>query len=508
MKTLTVELELLDETVVSERNATEGGHRSLDYLPGATLLGHAASRLYASLGPEAAWLVFHSGKVRFGNGLPLAPSGTLARPMPLCWHEDKAGKRAVQNNRIDPVRLNDLLTDTPNETIQPRQLRTGYVCETGEVVRPGKYLRMKTAIDAEEGRAARSQLFGYEAIAVGTRFRAEIHVNDLANNLLDQLKATFNSTLRIGRSRSAQYGRVQASTGSWMEATRPSNGFTGEIRLWLQSDLALANPAGAPTLIPTPESLGLPSGTRYQADRSFLRFRRYTPYNRARSSYDVERQVITQGSVLAYELPNGRTFHPVCIQCGLGLYREAGLGQALVNPALLEGKEALAKIFSQTQAQCGSTPRQSQDNAIPNDPLAHWLVTQGKALDTRKQAQVWAEARIRDLEQRYGQARRYLGLTADQLAGPGRSQWGRIEETAKAAQDLRQTLFYGKNAVCKENDEDWSLRYGPEDHDTYESWLCCCVNEVEAHSDARYRLALLADLARKLVIRLELGDRA
>jgi CRISPR-associated protein Csx10 len=310
MKTLTITLKLLDDTVISERAATQGGHRCLDYIPGANLLGWSATQLYPTLSKHDAWSLFHSGMVRFGNALPLTATGAVGRPMPLCWHENKGGNRAIQDSQIQPGSLMNLLHCEPDADVQPRQLRAGYVSEQGEVVKPNRMLRMKTAIDPDQGRAANAQLFGYEAIVAGTRFQAKLTADDTIDpSLLEKLRTSLCGQIRLGRSRSAQYGGVQALTNSWREET-PTNKPQSNLILWLQSDLALVNEAGSPTLVPEAQLLGLTSGARYQADRSFVRYRRYTPYNQARRSHDVERQVISQGSVLCYALDTLNYFDP------------------------------------------------------------------------------------------------------------------------------------------------------------------------------------------------------
>src|SRR5579885_854668 len=66
MKRKVLRLTLLDDVALSERAASAGPHLGLDYIPGATLLGAAARRLYDSLSRDDAFLAFHSGKVRFG----------------------------------------------------------------------------------------------------------------------------------------------------------------------------------------------------------------------------------------------------------------------------------------------------------------------------------------------------------------------------------------------------------------------------------------------------------
>ncbi len=60
MRAMELELALVDDVVATEYPATEGGHGSLDYLPGAMLLGVAARRLYPTLTRADAFLLFLS----------------------------------------------------------------------------------------------------------------------------------------------------------------------------------------------------------------------------------------------------------------------------------------------------------------------------------------------------------------------------------------------------------------------------------------------------------------
>ena len=43
MNQFAFEIELLDDLVISARSATTGGHQTLDYIPGQTLLGACAA---------------------------------------------------------------------------------------------------------------------------------------------------------------------------------------------------------------------------------------------------------------------------------------------------------------------------------------------------------------------------------------------------------------------------------------------------------------------------------
>jgi hypothetical protein len=47
--------ELLDDIVLSQRTATVGEHKSLDYIPGSVFLGIAASKHYSKINKDDAW---------------------------------------------------------------------------------------------------------------------------------------------------------------------------------------------------------------------------------------------------------------------------------------------------------------------------------------------------------------------------------------------------------------------------------------------------------------------
>ena len=89
MKSATLLLHLADRAVFSKRGATEGEQTTLDYIPGATLLGWAA-RNYSDF--DDAFKLFHSGSVRFSNALPLAGDGTVAYPTPQILMQAKGVK--------------------------------------------------------------------------------------------------------------------------------------------------------------------------------------------------------------------------------------------------------------------------------------------------------------------------------------------------------------------------------------------------------------------------------
>lgn len=118
MRTQGIRITLQEDCVFSAGMATEGGHEGLDRIPGQALLGVAAARLYRELSTEEAYTVFHSGRVRFGDGLP-APDGTPAVPVPLAWHHPKEDDPEDGDGRLIGERLFNFCRGIPGSASPP-----------------------------------------------------------------------------------------------------------------------------------------------------------------------------------------------------------------------------------------------------------------------------------------------------------------------------------------------------------------------------------------------------
>ncbi len=451
MKRIALEIELLEDAVFSARAATEGGHQSLDRIPGSALLGAAAARLYGALG-EAAFTAFHSGRLRFGDGLPATPAGP-AWPVPFCWHHDKLNS-PVEEGRLNPDRLvNFIHTDSLGEEKQPKQLRLGYVARDGAYRTPRASVRLKTAIDPGTGRAATGQLFGYQALHRGQTFLATVEADDdVDESLFQRVCEALQGEVLLGRSRSAEYGRarIRETDAAPIEAgPAPGN---GEAILWLLSDLALADEWGEPVLRPEGEHLGLP-GARVDWCRSFLRTRRYSPWNAARRGYDNERLVLAAGSVLTLTGVDdaARAALAERLEGGLGLHREAGLGRIWLDPPLLRD---VHPAFDDSV----SKPEAVSEPSDPEHPLVAWLTGHSEGWKAE------GEAAAQDFENEYlrliKDARRLQGVGPGEHFGPSRSQWGKVLQTASDTNDadeLYRRLFEGDDAILNEEGEGWSI---------------------------------------------------
>src|SRR5690606_9135887 len=90
---------------------------------------------------------------------------------------------------------------------QPKQLRSGYVTASGHYFSVAKDYELKTAIDAQTGSAAESQLFGYQSIQAGQRFIFTLTLaQGLDADLSHKLQEALTGDVKLGRSRTAQFG--------------------------------------------------------------------------------------------------------------------------------------------------------------------------------------------------------------------------------------------------------------------------------------------------------------
>ncbi|KOR32994.1 hypothetical protein TI05_03770 [Achromatium sp. WMS3] len=314
MKGLELTINLKEDCVFSNRSATVGGHKGLNYIPGSALLGAVAAKLYPQLSKADAFTVFHSGKIRFGNGLPIAATGEIAWPMPMCWHQLKE-QQIEQDGQLLAERIwygNNI----PNHNYrQLQQIRTGYVTASGKLVKPHQKIHIKTAIDPEYGVARETNIFGYQTLTAQQRFVSHITATAAVSDALwYKVQQIFTEPLLLGRSRSAEYGLANStlrelkdpflipnSLDNLNSVTDSTPSDTKQIVLWLLSDLVVLDAYGQPTLTPRPEWMGLPKG-QLNLEQSYVSTRRYSPWNAYRNSHDIERQALSQGSILTFDL--------------------------------------------------------------------------------------------------------------------------------------------------------------------------------------------------------------
>ncbi|HMO50104.1 MAG TPA: hypothetical protein PKE26_05225 [Kiritimatiellia bacterium] len=410
MKSFHLELELQSDVIVSARAATEGQHHSLDYLPGSALLG-AAVATHGQFDER----LFLGNTCRFHDALPMAESGARAVPMPLVFHMYKQPEQDEKN-----ALLNMILEPEPAK--QTQAIRSGYwVPDENFRLSVEKSYRLKSAIDRfQYGRAEQGKIFGYEAIRAGQRFASQIDVDDDNADYVDRIISSWeHDGLKIGRSRSAEYGAIKVTRIDMKPDPLPeANGSL--LILYAESDIVLCR-EGQPVLDPahwTPEQF-VP--LRYLPERSAIKTRRYSVYNSTYQAYTSERQVLSRGSVLVYDA--GTTLQQEELRAyqqsaagGVGLYRQEGLGRLLVNPPFLI--KAPVWLMQQPARRPGCRDKASP----PNNPLARLLVKKSKRRSIEAAAVVQGLALAREWAAVHKQISREIGTDV------GKTQWAALRE--------------------------------------------------------------------------------
>jgi len=333
MKEIFFKAELLDEIVLSQRTATAGDHKSLDYIPGTTILGAMAEKFYTDFGNDKSWIFFNSSKVCFCNAYPLI-NNTRSVPMPLSFHSEKVPV-AEKENEV----LNYVLTKH-EETVQPKQVRSGYVRISDEsrldVYSVNKTSRRRTTVDEKTGSAAKSQLYGYESIDAGQIFVGKILWDNTVEGS-DELKQILDifekgEVLHIGRSKTASYGRVKVSiinvdTGEQKKPTGKN------FSILAVSDLCLRNPkTGRAELQLLPELIGLSNNWKIDSEHTFTRSNTIYQYNGFRRELEIQKTLISKGSVFTFKserdlTPEEVEFISEKLVCGVGTCKGQGYGE-------------------------------------------------------------------------------------------------------------------------------------------------------------------------------------
>ena len=409
-----VDIELLDQVVLSATSATTGGHRSLDYIPGSALMGVAARTLFDSKGDEAAEMLAQ-GKISFGNAYPVIEDA-VGCPLPLSWHYPKGAEWKSDNGGLSKDIHNLAKASDGLNKHQPVQIRDGYFeAEHGYYIPVPKSYSLKTAVsDQEEDyeAAEESELFGYEAIRAGSRFRTRVEVSeDESGETAKLIHDQFHTkTVRLGRSKGTEYGRASCRVRPAEDSS--IEGDPNSLIFLAESDLALVDSNGFPRLQPEPSDFGLAKDWILQESKCFIRTRRYSLWNSKRGGPDMERQVIVKGSVIVFENKQGEEAHQPKTRIGVG--QSEGLGRVLVNPSFLMTECPSFREKEPTPS--AETPGTEDDY---KEPFSQFVT----ARHNEMQLDIQAASIARTWIQKWKQTRSEI------LTRP--TQWGRLDDAAR-----------------------------------------------------------------------------
>lgn len=469
---------LLDPVALPTQAATASRPQTLTYLPGASFLGIAAAKLYDALN-QNAFAAFHSGAIRFEDAFPVQNSGHICLPAPLSLHHPKssaAGGRATAQD----------MRDFAAESFEPnyKQIRGKDVTLDGkaEFYTPPREASMRTAIDFDTGLADEGQLYGYEALSPGQRFRGRIVGDDdmlakITGNSGDFLAKITQALIGehfIGRSRTAEYGRIEITLEDTAWTLPAEAAASGQRYVWLLSDMWLHDACGLPTNRPTSETFGTKS---IDWAHSFVRTRRVAPYNAKWAARGEARDLITRGSVLTLE---GCALSPGLHHFGMG--QERGYGLAFVSA------EPLRELLKHEINPLSRRADAHSAEPVPTQ-FSSWLEGRLERVQAKQRAATGADGDLAALRKHYAAARHLAG----EPVGPGASQWAGL--ATRLSDEISVDTLLGE--ADDRDSKQWGARFksGTEESGTFRGF----VQGILKSEDDPARLRHLAAKARRAI---------
>ena len=427
MKTLTYQCTLLTDIVLNAKSATEGANQTLDFIRENIFLEIPASKLYAELDAHTAWLIFHSGKVRFGDAHLLVNNCRCVKA-PAAMYYPKLGSAAEEcyvYHSLSQPWGSDLREK------QLKQLRNGFYAFTskGDAIeaRAEKVFMVKSAYDRERRCSKDNCMFGYEALCAGSEMAFTVEIDDdVEDKVYPMIEQALIGNKHLGRSRTAQYGLVSIKPCAFEEAGTCDKPVGELVTIYADGRLIFYNEDGFPTYQPTAQQLHLPEGSEIRWDLSQIRTFCYAPWNYKRQAYDTDRCGLEKGSVIVAKCLSAIA----CRDAYVGAYCNEGFGKVVYNPCFLNAKSDGRTTFAFREvardvADC------AQEKDLPHTPLM-------ELLDARKKVE----------EQEYG-IYESVNAFVEQYGSRFKnaafaSQWGTIRSIAMAHADegkLMDELF-------------------------------------------------------------------
>ncbi len=424
-----LQIHLKSEVIVSANAATVGGHRCLDYLPGSALLGAAANlwRRAGGAGGRSFAELFFGGTIRFTDALPLLESSNQrCYPTPLSFQTPKGvplHKGPLHNGVYGP----------PTANAQYQSIRGNYLSPGGHAVSLATGAHLKTAIDRRTfGRSMDQQFFEYIALPAGLTFSACVSWDTSMDEKAQEILRLLTSRpVRLGRSRSAQFGNVSiqrsATPQQWTghnDAFAPPDS-NPLAAFYCVSDLLLPHSTAGTPGTPNPVDFGFPEDSaHFSPNRSFMRYRHYSPWNSFHQGRETERQVICRGSILSFSLAPGVDANSLCDQAraktklGVGELRHEGLGEVILNGSMVtDAAPRFPDRYTLPLAVTNPAP-----SACPDEPLAAVILDRA----AKKESMALALRQGQDL------AEKCLRLHKDlEEKRHGKSQWNQIQLLAQ-----------------------------------------------------------------------------
>lgn len=427
MDKLTFECELLSQVVLISVSATEGYHKSLDYIPGSKFLGIVARKLYNTEERNGQQLLdlFHNGTVRYGDAHPVI-KGHIGFRAPYIWLKPK-GTPTGERIYVHGYTAEDQEGHRLKDGTLLKTVKEGYFTQRGDVATIHQKFTIKSAYDGKLRRAKDSQMYGYSGLEKGTLWRFEVEFDKPDN--IEEVRNALIGRHRIGRSKSAEYGLIEIREVK-TEAEKPTNIDKGTAFLYAVSNLCFYDQYGKCTVEPTVEQLGLPEGSKVHWSQSVIRTRLYRTWNQKRSNRNEDRLIIRRGSVIAVEL--SKAMMSSDWERGIGAHLAEGFGKVWVNPEKVQvnAEELPFKLTKATQDKTEQARSAVVSEGAEDDLILSFLENRQAESELRFNT----DRAVNQFIKTY--SNKYKDITS--------SQWGQVRNIAKnvkKTEDLKTLLF-------------------------------------------------------------------
>jgi CRISPR-associated protein Csx10 len=473
-------LTTVDPVIISHSITADNAHEVTDFIPGNTILGMLASKLYSSMTANESWLAFHSGLCRFSHCYPVV-NNEICLPIPASWHFEKnVSFHADQKLILQKLTDFSNLSAVRKPATQYKQCKGLFINSHGELAAVQKDITTRTAIDRKTGSAHKGEndeggrLFTYAMISAGQQFGGWIDVDDTA--IAEQIKQALTGEHRIGRSRNTEFGRVKVIL-SENDLNVPANkSVKKHLVVWCVTDCELLDQQGLPCFTPTADSIHAElAGAKLLPENSFIIKSRINFYNQKRQGYDTEHHVIQQGSVLVYELAtelNESTIASIQQQ-GIGINKQQGFGQVILNPqwsnkGFSTEHEQPLSLFTPLALKTKSRAIDTS-SALPSGDsrLLQWINQKSSKHQSAAQSEQKVSKILVEIVKGYQNARQFNHIVDDYVIGPSASQWRRIFELIRYGEiDWQQKLFNDTTGICKVKGDNlgWGCQWLVDNH--------------------------------------------
>lgn len=442
--------EAIDNLVISQNHVVTFGNETLDYIPGSVILGALAAKVYSNsdkYSDEQLFSLFQNNNHNiFSNAYPIGTFDNetlLSLPTPLCIHYQKNKNDDVENyiNKI---------VDDPNDHEQYKQVRSGYLTSNFKKIKFKTGVITRTAIEFKTQSAEKNQLFSQKYISKGTQFVGFIEFEEQFTPLIDEfLDGKF---IRIGKSRSSEFGRVKLQKiNQRLSLNKPSD-ISNYLYLWMISDCQFYDlTTGQPSLVPQASNIwtlfnpNKPSGDiklEFDEEKSFIRtsIKRY--FNRKRGGFDGEKLLVNKGSVIAFRLNKSLSQQQMkdIQDQGIGLDRQLGFGQVIVNPSWINKKDiSQVQLFEKIIIEIKADNNSSKEDCI-NPNLIKYLnnIREIRSKETSYKFDSKHQSFVIDLYNKIRSCNKKINVDID--FGPSSTQWEQIYSVVKNCKNWDECL--------------------------------------------------------------------